>query len=226
MSVIAELRVAAGEFELGRILRSVDPLEIELERMVPLGRRPIPFVLVHDGGSEALETSLAGAPGVGAVREVDRYDGTVLYTLDWDASRDRLLGAMDAVGAQLLSGRGAGTAWTFEVRFPSHAALSAFNDRCADAGIDITADRVYDPRKPAEEPWFGLTGPQRETLVRAVEGGYYDIPRRMSTADLAEEFDVSDQAITERLRRAIVALAEHTLLVPDAAPGDGDEHEP
>jgi hypothetical protein len=48
----------------------------------------------------------------------------------------------------------------------------------------------------------------------------------MSTADLAEEFDVSDQAITERLRRAIVALAEHTLLVPDAAPGDGDEHEP
>jgi hypothetical protein len=48
-----------------------------------------------------------------------------------------------------------------------------------------------------------------------VEGGYYDIPRRMSTKDLAEEFGVSDQAITERLRRAIVALTENTIAVPE-----------
>ena len=48
--------------------------------------------------------------------------------------------------------------------------------------------------------------------MRAVEGGYYSIPRRMSAQDLADEFGISDQAVTERLRRAIVTLTENTLI--------------
>ena len=38
------------------------------------------------------------------------------------------------------------------------------------------------------------------------------IPRQTSTQDLAEEFGVSDQAVTERLRRAIITLVENTLI--------------
>ncbi|WP_249361517.1 helix-turn-helix domain-containing protein [Haloterrigena sp. H1] len=34
--------------------------------------------------------------------------------------------------------------------------------------------------------------------------GYYDIPRGCTTAELADELGISDQAVTERLRRAIV----------------------
>lgn len=60
--------------------------------------------------------------------------------------------------------------------------------------------------------WYGLTEPQRETLTRAVQGGYYSIPRRMSTKDLAEELGISDQTVTERLRRAIVTIVENTLM--------------
>jgi predicted DNA binding protein len=37
----------------------------------------------------------------------------------------------------------------------------------------------------------------------------------MSTADLAAEFDVSDQAVTERLRRAIISLVTNTLLLSE-----------
>lgn len=111
--------------------------------------------------------------------------------------------------------RSIGPTWAFEIRFPSHDALSAFKERCEDTRIAVTVDRIYDPTKPDSGPRFGLTDPQRETLVRAVEGGYYDIPRRMSTKDLAEEFGISDQAITERLRRAIAGFTEHALIVPD-----------
>ena len=60
--------------------------------------------------------------------------------------------------------------------------------------------------------WYGVTQPQRETLMRAVQRGYYSIPRQMSTQDLAEDLDISDQAVTERLRRAIVTLTENTLI--------------
>jgi predicted DNA binding protein len=215
MSVIAELRVPGEEFELGRILESAEPLDIELETMVPLRQRPVPFFLVHDEVSETFEARIARHPSVEGVQEVERHDGEVLYALEWDYSRDHLFGAMESVGAQLVAGRGGGDTWAFEIRFPSHDALSGFKEHCEDARVSITVDRIYNPTKPEDGPWFGLTAPQRETLVRAVEGGYYDIPRRMSTADLAEEFDVSDQAVTERLRRAIVGLTRSTLTVPE-----------
>jgi hypothetical protein len=215
MSVIAELRVAEEEFELGRILQSTDSLDVELETMVPLRERPVPFFLVHDDVSETFETRVARDSSVHEVREVERHDGEVLYALKWDASRDHLVEAISEVEAQLVSGRSAGSTWAFEIRFPSHDSLSRFRELCEDVGMAITVDRVYNPTKPERSTWFGLTEPQRETLVRAVEGGYYDIPRRMSTKDLAEEFGVSDQAITERLRRAIVALTEHTIAVPE-----------
>ena len=220
MSVIAELRIDEDEFELGRILQSADSLDIELETMVPLRERPVPFFLVHDDVSESFESRVARHPSVEAIREIERHNGEVLYALRWDVSRDHFFEAVGEVGAQLIAGRGAGSTWAFEIRFPSHDTLSEFKQRCDDARIGITVDRIYNPTKPESGPWFGLTDPQRETLVRAVDGGYYAIPRRMSTKDLAEEFGVSDQAITERLRRAIIALTEHTVAVPQV---EGDE---
>ncbi|GAB3704987.1 helix-turn-helix domain-containing protein [Halorubrum pallidum] len=41
--------------------------------------------------------------------------------------------------------------------------------------------------------------------------GYYEIPRGCTTKELADELEISDQAVTERLRRAIVALVTYTL---------------
>lgn len=60
--------------------------------------------------------------------------------------------------------------------------------------------------------------------MRAVAGGYYAIPRHLSTKDLAKEFDSSDQAVTERLRRAIVTLTEHTLFTPPHADEPEEGH--
>jgi len=220
MSVIAELQVQAEEFELGRILGSMPQAMIELETMVPLGQRPVPFFVVQGDPRDSFEGSVRRHPSVERVTEVDAHDGQLLYALEWDTSRDHFFDAMEVTAAQLIEGRGSGDSWRFELRFPSHEALSRFGDLCEDARIELTVTRIYNPTKPEGGPWFGLTGPQRETLVRAVEGGYYAIPRRMSTNDLAEEFGISDQAVTERLRRAITTLTQHTLVV-----AEGDERE-
>lgn len=72
--------------------------------------------------------------------------------------------------------------------------------------------RIYNPSKPEVGPWYGLTAPQREALLLAVHRGYYNIPRQCTTVELAEQLDISDQAVTERLRRAIVTLTTNTLL--------------
>lgn len=65
-----------------------------------------------------------------------------------------------------------------------------------------------------------LTDVQRETLVHAVEEGYYATPRLVDLDCLAEEFDVSKSAISQRLRKAEAAIVRH--VVSDIAPGGSE----
>ncbi|MFB6112217.1 MAG: helix-turn-helix domain-containing protein [Halobacteriaceae archaeon] len=57
---------------------------------------------------------------------------------------------------------------------------------------------------------------ERETLQAAATGGYYDNPREMDLAALAEAFDVSKPAASKNLRRAERKLVRHVV----AALGD------
>jgi predicted DNA binding protein len=47
-----------------------------------------------------------------------------------------------------------------------------------------------------------LSDVERDTLERAVEGGYFDTPRDATLGSLAEEFDVSKMAVSKNLRRS------------------------
>jgi predicted DNA binding protein len=212
MSVIAHLRIPAESFELGRILDLPDDGSIELEDMVPLGEKAVPFFTVHETGNDAFEKAVRNHPSVKDLRTVSHHEGETLYALDWEVSRDLFFEGIFETDAHLLSARGSTDTWEFELRFPDHERLGDFQDFCSDAHISLEVGRIYNPTRPGNGPWYGLTPPQRETLVRAVRGGYYSIPRQMSTQDLATEFDISDQAVTERLRRAIVTLVENTII--------------
>jgi predicted DNA binding protein len=215
MSVIAEFKVGADEFELGRILTVEDLSSIELESLVPVGEDTVPLFWIHNSTIDSFVDSVQRHPAVNAAEAVDVFEDRTLFTLDWDANQDHVFGGIRRHGGQLLSARGTPTDWQFELRFPDHDALSAFTDHCADAQIPLEMLRVYNPTQPDAGPWFGLTEPQREALRLAVESGYYDIPRRCTTQELADDLGISDQAVTERLRRAIVALVSYTLAPPD-----------
>ncbi len=212
MAVIVHLRVPADSFELGRILELETGGTIELENLVPLGEKAVPFFSVSDEVRESFERNVENHPSVDHIVEITRHDGERLYSLDWNAERDIFFqGILDLKG-QLLSATGTATTWEFEVRFHSHEALGEFQEYCTNAHIRLEVGRIYNPVRPGTGMWYGVTRPQRETLMRAVQGGYYSIPRQMSTQDLADEFGISDQAVTERLRRAIVTLTTNTLM--------------
>lgn len=222
MSVIAQLRIPASSFELGRILEMEGTTSIELENLVPLGEKAVPFFTVHDAARDAFEGNVREHPSVESIRVVSQHEGRTLYALDWAVSRDLFFQGVQEGDGQLLSATGTSDTWSFEIRFHDHEALGGFREYCENAHISLDIRQVYNPTKPDVGPWYGLTDPQRETLIRAVEGGYYSIPRRMSTQDLADTLDVSDQAVTERLRRAIVTLVESTLI----AAQENEEAEP
>jgi len=212
MAVIGHLRIPAHSFELGRILELEESGTIELEDMVPLGQKAVPFFSVSDKVRESFEENVENHPSVERIIEVTRHDGERLYSLDWNVGRDVFLQGIVDFRGQLLSATGTANTWEFEIRFPTHEALSDFQEYCSNAHITLEVGRIYNPVRPGTGMWYGVTEPQRETLMRAVQGGYYSIPRRMSTQDLANDLEISDQAVTERLRRAIVTLTENTLI--------------
>ena len=212
MSVIAHLRIPSESFELGRIMAMNVDTTVQLESMVPIGEKAIPLISVFDHNTSAFEESVRNHPSVERLELMSRHDDQIVYALDWNVGRDVFFSGVQASQAHLLSAKGTREMWEFEIRFPTHEALSTFQEYCSNAHISLEVGRIYNPTQPGSGPWYGLTPAQKETLVRAVESGYYSIPRRMSTDDLADEFHVSDQAVTERLRRAIVALVENTLI--------------
>jgi predicted DNA binding protein len=215
MSVIIELSLPAAEFELGRILELTDDASIVLETMVPLGERSVPFFRHYDGSRESFERSIQGHPAVDELQVVSTHDGETLYALDWQIADDTFFKGIRSTDAHLLEATGTARAWAFELRFPSHDALAQFRQRCVDADLPLDIKRIYNPTKPDAGPWYGLTPRQREMLARAVDAGYYSIPRQTSTKALADEFGISDQAVTERLRRAIATLVTNTLLIAE-----------
>jgi predicted DNA binding protein len=216
MSVIVELSVSAKESQLGRILSTEGNTRVSLETMVPLGDRSVPFFRVSGPDSEGFEEQVRDHHSVSDVHIVNTHESETLYALDWEISEGSFLDSVVSYDGHLLEASGGSDTWDFQLRFPSHSALSAFQEHCFEADIPLDIRRIFNPTKPDAGPWYGLTTPQREALTYAVENGYYSLPRRSSTSDIAEQFDISDQAATERLRRAIETLVTNTLLLtPD-----------
>ena len=213
MAVIVDLTIPAGEFELGQILRVEGLTEITVETMVPLGNRPIPFVQLHNGTRDAFERTVRDHPSVNKIQLVNSHEGELLYALDWDPSDTSLLQTILDLDGIMLTATGTAETWSLELRFRTHDALSEFQEYYIEQNIQVSIKHIYNPTRPDAGPWFGLTPTQRETLAYAVESGYYSLPRETSTQDLADYFDISDQAVTERLRRGISGLVSNTLLV-------------
>jgi len=212
MSVIAEISVDADEFELGRIMNLTDGVTVELESIVPADESVVPFFWAYEADFDALEARIKADEAVDAIEPIDSYEDRRLYTFKWSVANDAVFRSIRRVNAYILNAVGTVNSWRFELRFPSHEAMSTFQDSCQHRGVGFEVLRVYNPSKPDLGPWFGLTEPQLEAMVLAVERGYYDIPRECTTVELAEELDISDQAVTERLRRAIETLVRNTVM--------------
>lgn len=212
MSVIVEVSLPPSAFELGHILQMEGETSIRLETMVPLGKRSVPFFRVR-GKRTGFEETVRDHPTVVDLQLINSQEDEALYALDWEPSEGSFFDIIADLDAHLLEATGGTDTWLFELRMASHDALSEFQEVCFEADIPIDVLRIYNPTKPDAGPWYGLTTAQRETLARAVEWGYYEIPRRTTTKLLAEEFDISDQAVTERLRRAIDTLTRNTILL-------------
>jgi predicted DNA binding protein len=115
-----------------------------------------------------------------------------------------------AGGGERLESHAVGGRWYDRVRFPDGESGSAYLEALHEAGVDARPHEMYESTKRGEAR-SGLTDLQRRTLELAYQQGFFEIPRKVTIGDLADQLGVSDQAVSERLRRGYATLVGSTL---------------
>ncbi|MFC4406526.1 helix-turn-helix domain-containing protein [Haloarchaeobius iranensis] len=101
--------------------------------------------------------------------------------------------------------------WTMGMLFPDRDAFGSFRRACEAADLTVSVESIHSGQVDWSNDDADLTPAQREILSRAVEVGYFDIPRETTLRGLGDEVGVSGQAASERLRRGMETLVRDTL---------------
>ncbi|WP_440988977.1 helix-turn-helix domain-containing protein [Haloarchaeobius baliensis] len=211
MGVIAEFSVDTDAFGPASVGGGEIEVQLQFEPVVPTSGDVAPYVWVT-GDTDAFERAIdESAPAV-SYTTLERHDGRVLYRLRWGSEPTGLLSIFVDTNAAVLEAR-ATDRWFFRVRFPDDTSVTRFHERTREHGYELDLHRLGRSVDGPAEPdgTLDLTPEQREALVRAVENGYFAIPRQSTLDDIADEFDISNQAASERLRRATETVLKTAL---------------
>lgn len=213
MSVIATIAVPSDEFPLGSLFDASTDATVTVETTVPAREGAVPYFWVPIGVTDSIADALESDSNVADAVLVDETDSHVLVKVTWT---DRVNGVLQSIresNAIVTSAVGTADRWTFRLRFPSYEELSTFYSRCVDRNISIELIQLHEAVSPNSDHRFGLTAAQRELVVGAYEAGYFEVPRKTTLVELADRFDISDSAVSQRLRRGLGTLVDSTLMV-------------
>jgi hypothetical protein len=214
MSLVAEYTVCLPEY--AAVLEEVPGMRLVVEGMTACDPETVSVTFWAEGDDFAtLEAGFERTATIHEVRELsDRVDGRKLYQLRLPAAATSYW-AWTGLGGVLLDCTLAHTDMWMRMRFPDRDALAAYHDHCEtrDCPFELTGLKSTDSTESANS---SLTTPQTEFLTAAVEKGYFDVPRRVTMADLATEFDISNQAASERLRRGLSNALQNGVLTPQS----------
>jgi predicted DNA binding protein len=200
MATVMEFRSPADEFPLGTVFENLPKVTVELERLIPHETLIIPYFWVRGAEADDIEAAFEPHTGVVSVELVDQVDDEYLMRAEWKSEYFGVLSALAHTNVVVLSGVGTKDGWDFEVRGENREAIGEFRTVCQDHDIQIEITAVHELLSVQGDN-YELTEGQREALVMAYERGYFDSPRETSLAELAEELGVTQQSLSERIKR-------------------------
>ncbi|MFC6717270.1 helix-turn-helix domain-containing protein [Natrialbaceae archaeon GCM10025810] len=211
MTSIADIEIPAAETGLGEVFEAAPSMNVEVEQVIASNGRG----LWLSGPSQSeIETALAEAPAIEEHTSISRGDDRWLYDVEFGRDVVDVFDlVLDERGTVLRATASEGT-WYLRIRFAERDSVSTLYDRLRENDITPTIVRLFDLTEDVHSR-CGLTTRQYETLVAAIDHGYFEIPREISMQELSDELGISHQALSERLRRAYRALVTTELDVAD-----------
>lgn len=215
MTLFGEFRAPTEEFALHHTLRTLPDAVIEIERVVATDEALTPYFWLSGDDVQAFEATADQDASVSDLRRLDEFEEATLYRAEWTEKTETLVYAYTTLGATILDATGRRDAWRLRMQFDERDHLDQFGDYCREQELDYTLTRLHDVTASKAPSQFGLTEKQEEALVEAWEMGYFETPRTVTLADIAGALQISEQALSNRLRRGYDALIANTLRVTD-----------
>jgi predicted DNA binding protein len=193
---------------LAAALEQCPDVDLVVDSQNTLDDGTVQLLLWAEGvGSGSFDDGLGVDPSVAEYRSLAEEGERRLYRVRIsDEFADRAVQSRWVeLGGRRLSAVGRRGTWENRVRFPSRDAFAKFYQTCRRKGVDVDVLALYDSvgGEGSDNRGLGISEKQREALTAAHERGYYNVPRTVSLDELAAELGISDQALSERLRRGI-----------------------
>lgn len=222
MSSIVLADVPTGDFALRETFETAPDAVVECEQAVEHGADVVlPFLWVDAEDAETFEAALENDPTVESATRLATCDPEVLYLMEWAADVALVVEMLTAASGTILDASGTSETWRFRILYPDREHLGRTGEFCESHGLSLDVREIHE-LDVGSEGRYDLTDEQAESLLVALEAGYFDVPRETDIAEVAEEVGISHQALSERLRRAQGELVETMIW---SAEGRTDEYE-
>ena len=205
-----ELVLSHPELLLREFMRAHPGADLELEYAPSRAEDPrYGFLTVDDGDHFEVAHALESDPTVGAVRYVGTVERGHIFRVAVHESIALVPPDSGELAVYLLDATSAEGSWRLRLLLHSRDVLEALRRHYHDHDVTFLVKRLHHvdrtgrTRELSEEQW--------ELLTRAYRAGYFDVPRRTTQGELAEEFDISRSAVSQRLRRAVAQLIESAM---------------
>lgn len=213
MGYIAEYELSNPIIQQTR--RVLPDVEFEVEDEHPTPGEPSRLIFWARGSEEDLEQlaeELSNDPSIIEFEFFSDIPERRLFrvTLSPDGERGLTYAKAIDYGITFLDILATDDTVEYRAQVPNREALLQYRELCQDRDLSFELRRLY-RAEDTETAGFDLTARQREVLLRALERGYYEVPREVSTEELAAEFDISSQALSALLRRGHEALLRSTI---------------
>lgn len=216
MATIVDFTVNASQFPLGTIFKNVEDVTVELERVVPKTEGVVPYFWVEDIDMADIVAQFSEHPGVRSIRIVDTVGSRHLMKCKWVRKYKGILTGLAKSDIVLLSAVGTEDGWRFEIRGDDADSISTFKEYCEnnDISIDITSVSALTEPETAKK----LTDTQQEALLLAYERGYFESPPDVTLTDIADELEITQQALSSRIRRGMRRLIANASISSENQP--------
>ena len=194
-----------------RIFETFPQIEIEVASFVPLGERAVPYFWVWGDSLAGFEQTIDGYRAVASVSRLEVVDGGALYSIEWDIDSP-MIHCIQEVEALLVKAHGTAERWKLTVWFESSTDPTDLLRCCNARGVPIEVDQLHSIARETDGEESAVTPRQKEALVAAYEQGYFERPREVTQAQLADRLGISAAAVGDRLRRGTANIVEHRLI--------------
>lgn len=195
-------------------LANVPEATITLEELYPTEDSAIVHLWVKECDLTTFEEGLAADSTVANAAQLAETETRSLYRVTCTDYGESLVTfpMWSKLDISFLDATATHEGWDVRLRMPDRDALQKYREICEERDLRFRLKSIYEERETATTADAQLTKVQREALITAHELGYFAVPRQASLADVAARFEISSQAVSERIRRGTATLIQTSIL--------------